>query len=114
MANEESNLVLLYVTAQGVAEATQIGRTLVQERLAACANVLPGMTSVYEWQGELCESAEAVLVLKTRASLVEAASERVRALHSYDVPCVVALPIVGGNGEFLLWVARQTTGAALG
>ena len=114
MASEASNLVLLYVTAQDVAEATRMGRTLVQERLAACANVLPGMTSVYEWQGELCESAEAVLVLKTRASLAGAAAERVRALHSYDVPCVVTLPIVGGNGEFLQWVVRQTNEAGLG
>jgi periplasmic divalent cation tolerance protein len=108
MVNETPDVVLLYVTTADVAEAGRIGRTLVEERLAACANVLPGMTSVYEWQGKLCESQEAVLVLKTRASLVDEATAKVCALHSYECPCVVALPIIGGNPDFTSWIRAQS------
>jgi periplasmic divalent cation tolerance protein len=108
MVSEVPEVVLLYVTAADTAEATRIGRAMVEERLAACANVLPGMTSVYEWQGELHESQEAVLVLKTRASLVDEATERVRALHSYELPCVVALPIIGGSRDFAAWICAQS------
>jgi periplasmic divalent cation tolerance protein len=108
MVSETPDVVLLYVTAVDVTEAGRIGRTLVEERLAACANVLPGMTSVYEWQGKICESQEAVLVLKTRASLVDEATAKVRALHSYECPCVVALPISGGNPDFMSWIRAQS------
>lgn len=103
------DLRLCYLTAGSVDEAMRLGRALVAEKLAACANVIGGMTSVYEWQGEVHEDAEAVLILKTRAELVPRLVERVRALHSYDCPCVVSLPIDGGNPGFLDWVADQTT-----
>src|SRR6185312_12430554 len=73
-----SDLRILYVTAADADEALRIGRALVEARLAACANVLPGMTSIYRWEGRVEQAAEAVLVLKTRASLVEAATERSR------------------------------------
>ena len=108
MASEVPDVVFLYVTAADAAEAGRIGRTLVEERLVACANVLSGMTSVYEWQGKICESNEAVLVLKTRAELADDATARVCALHSYECPCVVALPVLGGNDAFLAWVRAQS------
>lgn len=101
----------LYVTAANVAEATAIGRALVEARLAACANVLPGMTSVYWWQGALEQAEEAVLILKTRAALVEAATAKVKALHSYAVPCVAALRVEGGNTDYLDWLRRETAAA---
>jgi periplasmic divalent cation tolerance protein len=97
-----------YVTAGSRAEALTIGRTVVQERLAACANVLAGMTSIYWWQGALEQADEAVLVLKTRAELVERLTARIRELHSYECPCVVALPIAAGNPDYLDWIARET------
>lgn len=103
-----SDLRLLYVTAADADEALRIGRALVEVRLAACANVIPGMTSVYRWQGKVEQAGEAVLLLKTRASLVEAATERVKALHSYACPCVVALPVEGGNPDYLDWLRRET------
>ena len=81
---------------------------MVDERLAACANGLDGMTSLYWWQGVLEQASEAVLILKTRAELVERLTMRVRELHSYDCPCVVALPIAAGNPDYLAWIAGET------
>ena len=107
----DESCVFLYVTAADEAEARRLGRLLVEERLCACANVLGGMTPIFRWQGEIREDSEAVLIAKTRAALVEKATARLREAHSYDCPCVVALPIAGGNPEFLGWIAAETAGA---
>jgi periplasmic divalent cation tolerance protein len=100
---------LVYMTASSREEARKIGRALVEERLAACANVIDGMESTYWWQGQLTEDREAVLIAKTRAELLPALTERVKALHSYSVPCVVALPILAGNPAYLDWLAAETS-----
>lgn len=97
-----------YVTCASVEEALRIGRAAVEERLAACANVLPGLASIYRWQGRIESGQEAALILKTRAELVDPLTARVRALHSYSVPCVVALPIVAGNPTYLAWLVAET------
>lgn len=97
-----------YMTAGSREEGLRIGRALVEERLAACANLIDGMTSIYRWQGAIQEDAEVVLIAKTRTELVPRLIERVRALHSYDVPCVVTLPIADGNPAFLEWIAAET------
>ena len=99
---------LLYVTAGSTEEARKIGATVVGERLAACANIIPGMKSLYSWEGEVKEDEEAVLILKTQESLVPAATRRIVELHGYDCPCVVALAVEGGNREFLDWVVSET------
>lgn len=99
---------LVYITASGPEEARRIGRALVAARLAACANVYGGVTSIYRWEGEVQEDAEAVLIVKTRESLVEPLTAKVCALHSYDCPCVVAVPVVGGNPAFLDWIDAET------
>ncbi|MGE0152824.1 MAG: divalent-cation tolerance protein CutA [Reyranellaceae bacterium] len=101
--------VFVYMTTGTVEEARVIGRRLVEERLAACANILPAMESIYRWQGEIETAREAVLVAKTRAVLADQLAARVRELHSYDCPCVVALPIVAGNPAYLRWLGEQTT-----
>jgi periplasmic divalent cation tolerance protein len=101
----------VYVTAPSLAEAKTIGRTLVEERLAACANVIDGMTSVYWWEGKIDEANEAILIAKTRTDLVDDVIARVRALHSYTCPCVVALPLTSGNPKFLEWIERETASA---
>ncbi len=103
---------LVYMTAASRDEARKIGRALVEERLAACANVIDGMESVYWWQGKLTEDRETVLIAKTRAELVPALTERVRALHSYTVPCVVALPLMGGNPDYMAWLEAETKAPA--
>lgn len=99
---------LIYVTASSREEAMSLGRALVEARLAACANILAGMVSLYWWEGAVQQGDEAVLVLKTRTDLVPAATARITELHSYDCPCVVALPITGGNAGFLDWISRET------
>lgn len=99
---------LIYITAGSEEEAKRIGRALVEERLAACANVLGAVTSFYWWQGALQEDGEAVLIAKTRTDLVDRLVERVKALHGYDCPCVVALPIEAGNPAFLDWIDAET------
>jgi periplasmic divalent cation tolerance protein len=98
----------IYMTAASREEARRIGRILVEERLAACVNILPGMNSFYWWQGAVQDEQETVLIAKTRAELVQRLTERVKALHSYACPCVVALPIEGGNPAFLQWIADET------
>jgi periplasmic divalent cation tolerance protein len=98
---------MVYVTAASVDEAHAIGRAVVEKGLAACANILPSMRSVYWWQGELCESDEAVLILKTTSAMMERLTAAVTSLHSYECPCVVALPIAAGNPAYLRWIAES-------
>ena len=102
------SVVFIYVTAGSRDEALAIANAMVEERLAACANVLDGMTSVYRWQGKLASETETVLILKTRQDLAEAVIARVKALHSYECPCVVVLPVIAGNPAFLEWIAQET------
>ena len=97
----------LYVTASSAEEAKRLARVLVEERLVACANVLDGATSFYWWEGAVQESGEAILIAKTRADRVDAVVERVKALHSYSCPCVVALPILAGNPDYLAWIGEE-------
>jgi len=99
---------MVYITTATKDEARVIGKALVAERLAACVNIIEGMNSMYWWQGEIQDEQETVLIAKTRAARVEALTERVKQLHSYDVPCVVALPIRAGNPDFLAWIEAET------
>ena len=107
MSNSEA-VQWLYVTCTTAIEAETIARALVGERLAACANVLGAMQSFYWWNGEVQNESEVALVLKTRRELADAATQRIKALHSYDCPCVVALDISGGNADFLNWIVHET------
>ncbi|MGE5506423.1 MAG: divalent-cation tolerance protein CutA [Actinomycetota bacterium] len=100
--------VLVYVTAGSREEAVKIARGLVESRLVACANVLDGATSLYWWEGAVQEEREAVLIAKTAAEKVEAVIARVKELHSYTCPCVVAVPIKAGNPGFLQWIEAET------
>ncbi|MFQ5730883.1 MAG: divalent-cation tolerance protein CutA [Planctomycetaceae bacterium] len=100
---------IVYVTASNKDEALRIGRALVEERLAACVNVIDGMTSVYHWEGNIEESAEALMIAKTQPELVETLIERVKSLHSYSCPCVVSWPIETGNPAYLDWIRDETS-----
>ncbi len=99
----------VYVTAENDAEAGRMARTVVEERLAACANLLGGIKSVYWWDGKLCEGEEVALVLKTTEARKAELIERIKELHSYDCPCVVCLPVAGGNPDFLKWIATEAS-----
>jgi periplasmic divalent cation tolerance protein len=100
---------LIYVTAPSDEEARKIAGTVVAERLAACANIIPGVTSLYWWQGRVQEDSEVTIILKTRDDRVDRLTERVKDLHSYECPCVVALPIAEGNPAFIDWIVAETT-----
>lgn len=99
---------LVYMTTDGAESARAIARTLVEERLAACANILDPMISVYRWNGDVQEDRETVLIAKTTVSRVEELTARVNALHAYECPCVVSIPVDGGNQAFLEWVDAET------
>ncbi len=99
---------LVYVTAESRDQAIGIGRALVGERLAACANVSGPITAIFRWEEAVQQGEEHVLILKTRSSLVDRLQERVTELHSYDCPCVVALPITDGHAPFLEWIQGET------
>ncbi|TGM53320.1 divalent-cation tolerance protein CutA [Leptospira adleri] len=98
---------LVYITAKNEKEALKIGKTLVEERLAACANVLPKMKSIYHWEKKLLVDNEAVLIVKTKSELMTELTLRVKSLHSYSVPCVVSLPLLEGNKDYFNWMLGE-------
>lgn len=102
---DEVRVVLM--TAPDLDVARELGRRLVEERLAACANIVPGLVSIFRWQGEVKDESEVLLVLKTTGSVVGALVERAASLHPYDVPEVLALPVVEGYGPYLDWVRSE-------
>lgn len=99
---------LVYMTASSRQEALAIGRTLVEQRLVACVNILDNMTSIYWWQGKIEEGSEVVLLAKTREEKLPDVIKTVRRLHSYECPCVVAVPITHGFAGYLRWIEAQT------
>ena len=102
------NAIFAYVTAPDHETAVRIGRAIVEDRLAACANVIDGMTSIYRWNDQIEQAAEVVLILKSTEDLTTPLIDRVRELHPYDCPCIVTIPLRGGHTEFLEWIAQET------
>ena len=100
-------LNFVYMTAGSKKEARKIGQMLVESRLAACVNILDNMNAIYRWEGRLQDDEETVMIAKTRADRVSELIEKVKAMHSYDCPCIVCLPIENGNPAFLEWVANE-------
>jgi periplasmic divalent cation tolerance protein len=102
--------VTVYITAGNEEEAERVARTVVEEKLAACVNFFP-CRSVYRWKGKIEEDSEYVLICKTERGLFQQLQKRVREVHSYDVPAIVACDIVEGEGDFLQWVSDSTKDA---
>jgi len=100
--------VLVLTTLPSDADAREFARTLVEERLAACVNLLPLMESIYRWDGEIQQDSERQVIMKTSRPRVVALWERLRELHPYDVPEFVVLPIVDGNDAYLRWIGEGT------
>ncbi|HEU4743098.1 MAG TPA: divalent-cation tolerance protein CutA [Meiothermus sp.] len=100
------SLVVL-VTVPDLETARRIGRTLVEERLAACANLVPGLISLYRWEGEVAEDDELLLLIKTRSERYEALEARIKQLHPYTVPEVLALQVYNGSVDYLRWIAAS-------
>jgi len=102
------NSCMLYVTVGSPLEARKIAKTLVSEHLAACANIVDGVASVYRWEEQIQEDSESVLIAKTSSDRRQAATKRIKELHSYDVPCILAYDITDGLPEYLAWIGDQT------
>ncbi len=105
--------VFVYTTYPSLAEAETTGRALVERRLAACVNILPGMVSHYRWEGRLERGEEVVMLVKTRASLAEDVRTAVRAQHPYTTPAILVLPIESVDQTYLAWVLAETEPSAL-
>ena len=102
--------VLVYTTWPSIVEAEQAGRQIVERRLAACVNILPGMVSHYWWQGKIERAEETVMIVKTRASLAEAVQAAVKALHSYTTPAIMVLPVETADLPYHQWIVAETSG----
>ncbi len=100
--------VFVYTTFPSVVEAEEAGHALVESRLAACVNILPGMISVYRWQGAVERAEEVVMIVKTRATLAEQVRNSVKATHPYDTPAIVVLPIESVDDRYFAWLLDST------
>ncbi len=104
-----SDKISVYIAAAADDEANRIADALVAERLAACVNILGGIRSVYRWEGQVERADEVALIAKTTTILFDSLAARVRALHSYDTPAIVAWPIVAGDATYLHWIGAETS-----
>jgi len=105
---EKDKPILVYATFPSRAEAERIGGQLVDDGLAGCVNILPGMVAIYIWQGKRQQDEECAMLIKSRASLAERIISRVRSLHPYENPALVVLDVAGGAPPFLEWILAQT------
>lgn len=99
--------IIILSTASTLSEAESISRTLVEEKLAACVNRIPEMRSCYVWNGAFHDEGEILLIIKTDAVHLEKIIDRIKSLHSYEVPEIIALPIVGGSKDYLHWIEKM-------
>ena len=100
--------LFIYITVPSESEAQKIAEAVVADRLAACANIVPGMKSIYHWEGKIEQGNETILIFKTRAELFQAVEERVKELHSYSTPCIVSLPLTNVSDGFMQWILAET------
>lgn len=107
--SEVQGAIVVLVTCPNREVGEKIARSLVEERLAACVNVVPGVTSIHRWEGKICRNPEVLLVIKTRRPRLPTLVRRVTALHPYSVPEIIALPIAGGLASYLSWVRGSTS-----
>ncbi len=105
--NGNTELVVLFITTATAKEAQRISRVLIEQRKAACVNIVPRVSSLFWWQDKLDSAQESLLIVKTKASLLNEIVTLVREIHSYDVPEIIALPIVGGNQDYLEWISKE-------
>lgn len=103
-----TEFIVILVTAANAEEAATIADTLVRDRLVACANILGGVRSIFHWQGKIDQADEHLVILKGRSEHFQRIEQRVRDLHSYDVPEIIALPVIAGSAPYLKWLREET------
>ncbi|GBE44412.1 MAG TPA: divalent-cation tolerance protein CutA [Rhizobiales bacterium] len=109
MTGQENKLLLIYTTLESVEDAKSVGRALVESKLAACVNILPAMTAIYEWQGELQEAGEVVMLIKTRKGCLDEALARAKEMHPYDTPALLVIEPSEVDRDFAAWIVEQTS-----
>ena len=97
----------VYITAKDREEAVMIGRRLIYSKLAACVNIFGSVDSIFMWEGEVAQETEVAFIAKTTADRIPVLVETVKSLHSYEVPCIISLPISNGNPDFITWIAES-------
>ena len=105
--NGNAELVVLFITTATAEEAQRISKVLLEQRKAACVNIVPRVSSLFWWQDKLDSAQENLLIVKTKTSLLNELVRLVKEIHSYDVPEIIALPIVGGNQDYLEWIGKE-------
>jgi periplasmic divalent cation tolerance protein len=108
MEGNMERAVFVYTTYPSIVEAEQAGRSLVERRLCACVNILPGMVSLYWWQGAIERGDEVVMIIKTRASLADAVRAAVKEMHSYAAPAILVIPIESVDPDYHAWIVKET------
>jgi periplasmic divalent cation tolerance protein len=105
---DQTSAIIIFITASSSEEAQKIATALVEEKLVACVNIIPQIKSVYWWEGKVCQDDEVMLISKTKQSLFSTLMNRVKALHSYEVPEIISFPISEGSPEYLSWIENVT------
>ncbi len=108
--DNDDRAVLVYTTYPAIVEAEAAGRTLVERRLSACVNILPGMVSLYRWQGAIERGDEVVMIIKTRATLIERVRTAVKQMHSYTTPAILVIPVDQVDPDYNAWIMAETAG----
>jgi periplasmic divalent cation tolerance protein len=103
-----TDYTVVFVTCASEKEGEKIGQALLQEKLAACVNIVPGLKSVFHWKGKISTEEEVLLLIKTQDTLFEKLKKRIIELHSYEVPEIIALGILAGNEKYLDWIGKET------
>ncbi|MEO0895173.1 MAG: divalent-cation tolerance protein CutA [Bacteroidota bacterium] len=103
--------IFIYITCKDKQEALDVGKALLSKKLVACINIIEGMTSAYWWEGEIVEDTETILIAKSKSNLIDSITETVKTEHSYDIPCVIGLPIQSGNQAYLNWISESVDAA---
>lgn len=104
--------IVVYITVSSSEEAERISRGLLEKRLIACANIVPGIVSLFHWKGKICKEDELLIIAKSRGKLFDDIVSLVKGLHSYTVPEIISIPIVHGSDDYLKWVKETTGGEA--
>ncbi len=102
--------ILVYTTLETPADARKLGRALVEAGLAACVNIFPPITAIYQWEGTLNEAEESAMLIKSRRGVQERLLAEAKRLHPYETPALIVLEVAGGDGDFFSWIAAQTGG----
>lgn len=103
----KSEIIIVFVTVPGLREGSRISKAILTSRLAACVNVIPGVQSIYKWKGKIVQEKEAMLVLKTTRLRYRKLEQKIKELHPYEVPEVIAIPLICGSPQYVEWVTRE-------